>query len=103
MNKNYELTPEIAAQIIKNNVYASIDTLRTLKEVFYEGKIQPQQFGVTDSCHYSIICMINHSCINNCRFFFIGSVVFMLACRDIPQGGEILDSYYPQTQTMADR
>ena len=41
LNKNYELTPEIAAKIIKNNVYASIDTIRTLKEVFYEGKMQP--------------------------------------------------------------
>lgn len=103
LDKSYELTPEKASAIVKNNCFASIDTLRTLREGYYDGQNSPTQYGVTDSCHLSIICMFNHSCINNCRFFGIGSVMFVLACRDIPKGEEILDCYYPQNMPMNER
>lgn len=98
-----ELTPEVASNIVRNNVFAASDMIRVARETYFKGLQACDIEGNENSCHYAIICLINHSCLNNVKFFFVGNVIFVMAYRDIKKGEEILDCYYPQTQTIGHR
>lgn len=74
--------------------------MRLARETFYQGAQANEVIGNPNSCHYSTICLINHSCLNNVKFFFVGNVGFILAIKEIKEGEEILDCYYPYTEDL---
>ena len=41
------------------------------------------------------MALLNHSCDNNVFKYFVGSRMFVVAERDIRQGEEVSESYYP--------
>lgn len=102
LDKTYNLTPEAVTKLVSSNVFGSQDCMLQV-----QASLDPEVYAAAEkdfvSALYMMTSLLNHSCLSNSNFYFIGDYIFVLACSDIDEGEEILVSYYLQTQPFRER
>ena len=96
------MTPDDIAKVVSSNVFGAQDVMGQI-----QGSLDPEMYKEAEkhfvSSLYPTVSFLNHTCMSNSNFFFIGNFIFVIACQDIQEGDEILVSYYLQTLRFEER